>query len=354
MISTHQKKGIAMILAAAAGISLAGSRASALAVSTLPFNQVVAFGDSLSDVGNLALATAGSTSVFPPPPPYDTAGEFTDGPDTTPSTSIIGVWVQQLNNNFLYDNYAGFSPLTPSLSGGTDYAFGGAITGSSSTPPGLATQVNMFLTAHPAASRNNLYVFWGGANDISAAAAQSNPTLAGIETAATTAASNIDAEIQQIANAGGKYFLWVNLPPLNLTPAAISGGAITQDVAALATASFNTAWQADVAALNTSGVHVLGENVNTLFTNIIGNPSAYGFTNVTTPARGQVGVNPDTYLFWGNKHPTTAADKLLARQSYNDINTAFAVPEPAAIVLLAAGCGGILLLHRRKNHRANS
>lgn len=340
---------IAVIAGTAACVTGAtGLRASALATPSLPFNQLVVFGDSLSDVGNLALATAGSTTVSPPLPPYDTAGEFTDGPDTTPSTSIIGVWVQQLNNNFLHSNNVGFSPLTPSLSGGTDYAFGGAVTGSASTPPGMATQVATFLSANPTAPSNNLYVFWGGANDILDAASQSGASLTSIETAASTAAANIDSQIQQIANAGGKYFLWVNMPPLNETPRVIAEGALVQGVAVLATGSFNAAWQTDVASLNTAGVHVLGENVNNLFTSIIADPSQYGFTNVTSPARGQTGVNPDQYLFWGNIHPTTAADKLLAQQSYNDINSSFgAVPEPAAVLLLAAGLGGMFLLRRR-------
>ena len=347
MNSVHNKMffTVAAIAGVAAGIT--GLRASAVPTPALPFNQLVVFGDSLSDVGNLALATAGSTTVSPPLPPYDTAGEFTDGPDTTPSTSIIGVWVQQLNNNFLHGSHPGFAPLTPSLSGGTDYAFGGAATGSSLTPPGMAAQVDTFLNADPVAPSSNLYVFWGGANDILDAASQTGASLSSIETAASTAAANIDSQIQQIANAGGKYFLWVNMPPLNQTPGAIAAGTLAQYVAAQATTSFNTAWQSDVTSLNNSGIHVLGENVNALFSSILADPSQDGFTNVTTPARGLASVKPDTYLFWGNIHPTTAADKLLAQQSYSDINNSFGVvPEPAALLLLAAGLAGMLLLRR--------
>jgi outer membrane lipase/esterase len=302
---------IGSVIAGAALLAGGGTplQASTVSESGLPFNQVVVFGDSLSDVGNLALATDSTATPEPALPPAYTAGEFTDGPDTTPSTSIVGVWVQQLNNNFLK-----FSALTPSLSGGNDYAFGGAITGSSSTPPGMADQVNTFLAANAVAPSNALYVFWGGANDILNAASASGATLSSIELAATAAATNINTQIQQIYNAGGRDFLWVNLPPLDKTPAVLSQGALAEFAAAAATTSFNSTWASDISSLKSSdtGINMIGENVDALFTTILADPSAAGFSNVTTPAQGLTGVNPDQYLFWDSIHPTTAADKLLA------------------------------------------
>ena len=70
------------------------------------------FGDSLSDVGNVYLATNG---IEPASPYVD--GQFSNGP----------VWVQDLAARL------GLPALTPSLAGGSDYAFGGATTGSPST-----------------------------------------------------------------------------------------------------------------------------------------------------------------------------------------------------------------------------
>ena len=72
--------------------------------ATPAYDNLYVSGDSYCDVGNLFTATRGA---MPSAPYYN--GRFSNGP----------IWV---------DHVAGFLnlPLTPSLLGGTDYAFGGA------------------------------------------------------------------------------------------------------------------------------------------------------------------------------------------------------------------------------------
>src|ERR1700729_2911985 len=98
------------------------------------FSAEYVFGDSLSDVGNVYLAT-GKTK---PASPY-VNGQFSNGP----------VWVQDLAARL------GLPALTPSLAGGSDYAFGHATTGSTSTNnldvPNLEQQVGLLLFGHPSA-----------------------------------------------------------------------------------------------------------------------------------------------------------------------------------------------------------
>ena len=67
-----------------------------------------AFGDSLTDTGNVSLATLGMV----PAPPYADRS-FSNGP----------VWAQDLAQSL------GLPALKPSLAGGTDFAYGGAETG---------------------------------------------------------------------------------------------------------------------------------------------------------------------------------------------------------------------------------
>ena len=81
-------------------------------VSAQAYSAIYAFGDSLSDVGNVFTALGGSL----PANPY-VNGQFSNGP----------VWVQDLAN------IAKLSPLTPSILGGTDYAWGDATTGYAGT-----------------------------------------------------------------------------------------------------------------------------------------------------------------------------------------------------------------------------
>ncbi|NNM88363.1 MAG: SGNH/GDSL hydrolase family protein [Phycisphaerae bacterium] len=323
------------LLALAASLA-AGQRA--LAITTLPYQQMVVFGDSLSDVGNLNSADGG---VGPGTSTNYAVGEFTDGPLTTPAVPTGGpedVWAQQL------DNKLGLPALTYSLNGGSDYAYGGAATGgpvsySGLSVPGMQDQVNTYLTnVGNRAPANDLYALWGGANDIFNAAAASGATTASIDAAASTAAANIDGEIASLYAAGARDFLWLNLPPLDKTP----DGAGNSNLAD-ATTTFNNAWSTDVAALNGSQTmgHVIGVNIDTLVNQIINDPSAYGLTDVTDPAQGLTGVNPDTYLFWDGVHPTTAGHALIAGAAYQQV-----VPEPAALSLLMLSGLGLLLLRR--------
>ena len=72
------------------------------------YTHLFAFGDSLSDAGNLYIADGGTLPVSP----YS-AGHFSNGP----------TWVEDLSEKL------GLGTLTPSLEGGNDFAFGGAQTG---------------------------------------------------------------------------------------------------------------------------------------------------------------------------------------------------------------------------------
>src|SRR5690349_15641364 len=128
-----------------AGAILAGLLFSTAAVAT-DFSQVVVFVASLSDDGNISLATA--PGVQPPL-------RFTTNPGTVAIENVANALGQ---------------PITPSSLGGTDYAWGGAgvLTNSPGTPgavPTLTAQVDGYLAAAPVGPQA-LYSIWGGANDL--------------------------------------------------------------------------------------------------------------------------------------------------------------------------------------------
>ena len=270
---------------------------------TITPSQLIVFGDSLSDPGNAFLATSGlvpganyaTRSVpFVPFP----VGYYTDGTATTPSTSISGLWIDQLAALMsLPDPEPALAPL-----GGTNYAVGGAETGGANAQD-MANQVALFLSQHPSAPTSALYTFWGGANDLFNGG---NPVQA---------ADNIAAEIGALGGAGARDFLWLNLPPLGNTPR----GSVTQGTLNAASSAFNSEWALDVGALNAQGLNVIPVDLNNLYTRIAANPGLFGFTDVVDPAQGLAGVNPNQFLFWDVQHPTTAADSLIANLALADV-----------------------------------
>ena len=96
-----------------AGLALLALQPLAARAELLEISDMFVFGDSLSDGGNSGLLTQAAAGVVFPPPPY-AGGRYSNGPTA----------VEQLWN--LYNTDGG---LQPSLAGGTNFAIGGATSG---------------------------------------------------------------------------------------------------------------------------------------------------------------------------------------------------------------------------------
>lgn len=298
-------------------------------------NQITVFGDSLSDAGNVSIATFGLL----PGPGYATrsvpgvpfpVGYYTNPPS---GSGPAGLWIDQLAGKI------GVSDPVPVLSplGGSNYAVGSALTGGA-LPQDMQNQVLLFVATHlGSASGSSLYTFWGGANDIFSGA---NPIAA---------ADNIAGQIQSVASAGGKDFLWLNLSSLGDVP-ELTGNAAGKLAANLASQAFDAEWLADVNHLDGLGINVIGVDVNTLFQQILSDPAAFGLTNVTSACNVTAGCDPNTFLYWDGEHPTTYADSLVATLAYNDAfgSSATATPEPPSVMLLSAAVLGLVLVGYRR------
>jgi outer membrane lipase/esterase len=291
------------------------------------FTQIVSFGDSLSDTGNVYIGSGGALpgagyAIYNGYGIY-TNPQFASGP--------AGLWVDQLAGRL------GVSAPAPFLAGGTDYAIGSSFTaGYNGVVPGMDTQVADYLTSvGGSASSTALYTFWGGANDIFNGL---NPV---------TAADNIAAEIAAVASDGGKTFLWLNLPPLGDTPGLsstpLAGPANTASLA------FDIEYAHDLATLDASGIDVIGINVEALFDSISANPSQFGLTDITDDCMATPGCNPNTALYWDTEHPTTQADALIANLAAQQLSP---TPEPPSVTLVALGTvfAATLAYTRRKPH----
>lgn len=279
------------------------------------YTSVVIFGDSLSDTGNVTHLTQSQFLVpIPGPLPSNyTLGRFTDGADTLPAAKLYtGVWIEQLASGL-----ANKPAIKNSLDGGTNYAYGYASTGTGTSALNLAAgisvtvnnmgqQVADYLATKPTINNKTLYVVWGGANDL---------LMATTPAAITAAATQEVSVVQTLVAAGATDFIVPNLPPLGLIPRLnMNTAAATQ--ANSAAAAFNIALAAGLAGFPAANpgknLHVYPLDVFTLFNTVVANAATNGLANVTASAQGNRTVNPDTFLFWDDLHPTTTGHHLIS------------------------------------------
>jgi phospholipase/lecithinase/hemolysin len=282
-------KKLAVLRALFPVILLTSSIASAFDLSKV--HHLVVFGDSLSDNGNTYVAVG-----LPKPPYYD--GRWTNGYN----------WVDY------FTRIAGLPAATAYLkNGGTNFAVGG------STSELLGAQIVVYLaTVSGKPDPSDLFVIWIGGNDFTA----------GIQPDATTGA--IAAELTVLSLAGAKQFLVINVPDISLTPDIISGGTAQVQAAKQFVTTVNNQLQTEIPYLaSLYGVEIDLIDVNRLFTELVNDPSAYGFKNSTgeayNPSTGKEVKRPNVYVFWDGFHPTTRVHKLAA-EKFEKAKAAAAVP----------------------------
>jgi len=293
-----------------------------------PVHNLVIFGDSLSDTGNVALATGGAL----PNPAFYFQGRFSNGP----------IWVDVLAQEL------GEPAIRPSLAGGLDYAFGGATVAFQNQPPPynmfprVSQQVDEFLAAHHTAA-NDLIVVWGGANDFiesfSSATGPINPALS---------ADTLVTSLETLAKRGGREFIVPNLPPLGESPFIRGLGIPGLSAAANQwTAVFDAELAADVGNFQSDhpGTIVVPVDVAGLFQQATQPGNPFGFVNTTDAVgplvpgtvflAGITATDPQDYLFFDGVHPTSKTHQILGMQA------AAAVFDALHIHDLAAGLVGI-------------
>ena len=339
----------------------------------LPYSNLVFFGDSLSDTGNVLSLT---TALAPPPFPNfpGAPGRFSNGPAWTEYlASGLGLASASKPSNLLFTGTA-VIPIGPQ--GGQNFSYGGARTGlggAAGATTGLVGQLidwngSAFSTSLTrAADPNALYVVVAGANDLRDART-ANPgatvpdALARAAAAATTAA-NVTNALALLAQAGARHFLISNLPDLGRTPEAVGLGVVSASTDV--TLSFNADLAADAAFLDAQFQTLFGIDLdirsmdlygltNDLYDDALNHGGArYGITNVTAPciAPGPfshqyffpdaTNINCSVSAFSDPLHPSAAAHQLIGR-----LALATAVPEPASLALTALALVMVLGLRR--------
>ncbi len=266
------------------------------AQATYPnFSALYVFGDSYCDVGNLFLADGGT---YPGPPYYN--GRFSNGR--------------------LWDEHVAGSlglKLTPSLAGGTDYAWGGAYVAGDQplsgdvVIPSVFHQVVEYLNQHHGeADPNALFVLEGGGNDILGATGGTPDQVA------FRVANGLEAAEILLRRAGARNFLIPELFDLGTAPEGRANAAFNTAASLDVNRRLREAFQVDMLD---PAIHITFLNSFDLFKSVETEASHFGFTDVTDPCvvptsetTFSVCADPVHYMFWDDIHPTVFMHSFIA------------------------------------------
>jgi outer membrane lipase/esterase len=310
-----------------------------------PFSGLYIFGDSLSDTGNVSIATGGAAPGSGDRPgivqPY-APGRYSNGP----------LWVETFASGL------GLT-VAPALAGGNNFAFAGARTGFSGRdePAGVLTQVTgLWGRGEPInptrADPNALYVVVAGGNDMRDA--RSLATADAREEAAQAAATNLEQTIAYLAASGARNVLISTLPDLGATPEArfLNNQAASTEVSKL----FNELVlglldleklydDLDIELLDMAAVAV----------DVRKRPLEFGVTNTGLPCNGFAGSGPlikgtfvgascDASLFSDALHPSALAHRLIGEAAL----AVYGVPLPGTLALMVLALTMLVLVQRRR------
>ena len=315
--------------------------------SAQSFSNVIVFGDSLSDSGNIALIR-----------PVPEGNSFTTNPDPVAAEIVAEAF--------------GANP-NPSGAEGPNFAWGGACMNAAagqpcsmenSTVPHVATQISSHLTSRSnQADPNALYMIWGGANDIEQSITQRvMQNQAGLIRADTIAAATANVtHIVRLKQAGAQNIVVYNMPDIGLTPAAAAAGASFRATASGLSNLYN---QVLYGGLRASEEGIIPMNIVGLFGEVAADPGTYGITNpppmtaCTSPSVSAVACVPEgavpagvtlptwapgnnrNYLFADARHPSGVGHEMIANA------TLATLAAPLQVSLAAEGGTDLANVHR--------
>ncbi len=276
------------------------------------YDQIIAFGDSLTDQGNLFGLLGGA---FPPSPYFQ--GRFANGP----------IWLDQFAPKL------GFEPNQV-----LNFAVGGATTGRVNIGsllvgqplpfklPGLQDQVDGFLAANSTGvNPKALYVVFAGGNDfltlpptlLQGLALGNLESFVGLFGAIVQSVKNVATAVTNLALQGAGTIAVANLPDLGRTPLPIQQG--TSLVATAFSIGFNVVLEKTLVQLEQSlrakslAVDIVQVDLFSVGEAVAKRPQKFGFTNLTTPLlRNLTAPNPQGFFYWDDFHPTTQVHTLIA------------------------------------------
>lgn len=255
---------------------------------------MISFGDSYSQTGfdpTLSLASSSNPLGNPTFPGWTTSG----GPNW------IGYYISQFNSSPVYSY---------------NFASGGATTDANLVTPFLPTvlsfvdQVNLYLKSAKTASfpklnaADSVFAVWIGVNDVGNSWYKPEyPTLLG------KIMDQYINQTQTLYDSGARRFLFLTVPPIQLSPSVQAGGPENVKAEGAAVNQYNDALKSRVAKFAAANPQAKTHVVDTTvpFMKAIENPKAYGADNATC-----FDESGTKCLWWNDYHPALAIHKLVA------------------------------------------
>ncbi len=278
--------------------------------ASLPFNNIVFFGDSLSDDGNLYHFDDG---FLPESPPYYN-GRFTNGP----------TWAELTAKNLYNIDYISSANYAV---GGSTAVLHDPINGYE--PYTLGMEVTDYLARNFFYSKKKtLFVIWTGSNDYLL-------TNSDVNGATTETVNAIRAQIVRLAYYGAHNFVIINLPDISKSPSARQRG-VVQNLHELVVAhNAKLKWMLDKLQLRHPNLKIVRINVYNKFNDLLNDPEKFnqeygtditdvispcwdGGYSYTSPTSAQIMAQTNQSnssqgnLSQNNKHQTLDANQLLA------------------------------------------
>lgn len=304
--------GLPSLLAAALGSLFAMAMPAA---AQEQYGQIIVFGDSYADNGNLvngALIVPGEDY-----PRHSTTGLGPLGFLVYPTAlqSLLGIPDEGMLN----------------------YAFAGANSGSGFPPLmlGYGEQIDWSLSHGQTYGARDLVVINIGGND--GGMSSGGLSVADAPATALTAAANIEAGIGKLVDAGARNFMLSTFDDPSVIPNIASGslGQEAIDAAKLYGAVLFPAVQESLVPYAEAGVRIFTFNLSRMAEEINANPALYGFADVTTPCQGTpecaTPTSPGQYTnaTFDGLHPTTGAFLVIAKYMNNLLQAPTTFPAQA-------------------------
>jgi len=279
-------------------------------VALAQWSDLIAFGDSLSDMGN----AKDSILNVPDVPPYWN-GRFSNGP----------VWIEYVSEA------AGLNTTHGSgISAGDNRAFGGSQTGqgySYLVLPNVGSQINSYLNnVRASIPSTDMVTLWAGGNDF----------LYGLGNPDTISA-NMESHIRALNTAGVQQIIVANLPPLEGTPEVAGRSQTEQNRIATDVVEYNSKLSTIVSDLRTElsmTIHFV--DAWSIYNEIISKKDFLGLVDISNPACSSSGTilplpicnagdtvaqNVDEFVYFDKAHPTATMHLLISMYLLQEIGT---------------------------------